>query len=574
VVRIQMGRRRSRASTALSSSGGKPSSGCAKVVVVGFCGIFMFAGIMMALSMVSDLKKADDIKGWPVFPARVLESRIDVDAHSKTPFSITIEYEYDAGLEGALKTTQWALNPKSYASYTDAWLVQSQFPVGAETSCRVNPDDTTEAFLVVDASESWVLMVVFLLFFVLLPGGIIVVVFKALRKNPVPRAISSEGVKITPQKYVPVFFLSFTAIGAIILAAMWYGFGGVMVASHLTWQETPCRIIFSEVREHSGDDGNTYSVDILYEYTMGDGVYRSNRYRYPGGSSSGRSGKEAIVRAHRPGSEAVCYVDPDKPWMAVLRRPSWVGYLLFLIPGIFFLIGLGGLTAGRKNRDKALFQQSLTAPDRTRLFEGPETSTSPQGPLELCPSKGRLGSVIGMGIFALIMNGVTLMMFVGMDGERPPAFLRYIFLGIGLLVLWGAINQFLKLFNPKTIITIDPLPRIGTDIRLQWRMDGQVTRVRKFTITLTGKESASYRRGTDTVTDHHEFFSLELITTENTIEMERGQAVVHIPNHFMPTFEGRNNKITWKLVVTGDIPRYPDINDEYPLPLLPAPPQS
>jgi len=175
-----------------------------------------------------------------------------------------------------------------------------------------------------------------------------------------------------------------------------------------------------------------------------------------------------------------------------------------------------------------------------------------------------------MAIFAVIWNAVVAMMFVGMDGERPPAFFRFLFLGIGLIILWGAINQFLKLFNPKTIITFDRPPRIGSDVRLQWRMEGQVTRVRKLAISIAGTESASYRRGTDTVTDRHVFFELELMSTDNPVQMEHGQVVVQIPINLMPSFDARNNKITWKLVVTGDIPRYPDISDEYSLTVLPA----
>lgn len=48
-----------------------------------------------------------------------------------------------------------------------------------------------------------------------------------------------------------------------------------------------------------------------------------------------------------------------------------------------------------------------------------------------------------------------------------------------------------------------------------------------------------------------------------------GSAQVTIPTDVMHTFEASHNKITWHLVVGGDIPRWPDVNDEYPLRLLP-----
>lgn len=53
------------------------------------------------------------------------------------------------------------------------------------------------------------------------------------------------------------------------------------------WPETSCVVISSQVMSHSDSDGTTYSVDISYSYEVGGREYKSNRYGFMMGSSSG-----------------------------------------------------------------------------------------------------------------------------------------------------------------------------------------------------------------------------------------------------------------------------------------------
>ena len=52
-------------------------------------------------------------------------------------------------------------------------------------------------------------------------------------------------------------------------------------------------------------------------------------------------------------------------------------------------------------------------------------------------------------------------------------------------------------------------------------------------------------------------------------DLRRGKVKLAIPADTMHTFKSRNNRILWVLQVKGDIPRWPDIGDEYPLEVLP-----
>jgi hypothetical protein len=52
--------------------------------------------------------------------------------------------------------------------------------------------------------------------------------------------------------------------------------------------------------------------------------------------------------------------------------------------------------------------------------------------------------------------------------------------------------------------------------------------------------------------------------------MRSGEAESAIPFDVPPAFQGRNNRIEWFLRVRGEIARWPDVNDEFPVDLAPT----
>ncbi len=125
-----------------------------------------------------------------------------------------------------------------------------------------------------------------------------------------------------------------------------------------SWEPTPCRIISSQVGRHPGSKGGqTYSVDITYNYAFIEQSYTSSQYDFAVGSDSGYAGKQAIVQQYRPGTTATCYVNPKAPEEAVLSRRFRAQMLFGLFPLIFMLVGGGGIVwavrtprvAARKN---------------------------------------------------------------------------------------------------------------------------------------------------------------------------------------------------------------------------------
>jgi hypothetical protein len=339
-----------------------------------------------------------------------------------------------------------------------------------------------------------------------------------------------------------------------------------------SWRETTCTVLSSQVGEHSDSDGTTYSVDVLYTYSDGYRSYQSGRYDFLGGSSSGRQGKEEAVARYPPGARVQCWVDPAHPEEAVLSREPSAMWLIGLFPLLFVIIGGGGMVwairAGRRRGSAAApFQTSPQA-----------LMTATRGTLELKPDAGPWAKFAGMTFLALFWNGIVSVFVyqavatwrAGTPDGCMTAFLIP-FVLIGLLLIYGAISQFLVLFNPRLRLTLSPGALApGGNGFLQWSCSGWAGRIRRLTLVLEGREEAQYRRGTSTYTDREVFATLTVLDSVQPFEIREGSISFGIPPGTVPSFTADHNKIRWALKAHCDIPGWPDSDDEYEILVKPA----
>ncbi|MBK1834387.1 DUF3592 domain-containing protein [Roseibacillus ishigakijimensis] len=144
---------------------------------------------------------------------------------------------------------------------------------------------------------------------------------------------------------------SFYLIGIGLLLA---GVGGIFTAllgsSYLRarsmdqWQETPCVILESEVRERQIGPAVPvdYSLGILYGYDFAGEPYSSENYDLRGNAWVKESAKiRALVQKFPAGSRQICWVNPAQPAQAVLKKETKApGYSLWF-PVLFVVGGLG-----------------------------------------------------------------------------------------------------------------------------------------------------------------------------------------------------------------------------------------
>jgi hypothetical protein len=401
-----------------------------------------------------------------------------------------------------------------------------------------------------------------------------------------PRALSDAAAPRARALLIPVG-LSCFAIGSLVFGVIVVEpFREAMAAQ--TWVDVPCTILESRVGSSISDGSTLYRVEVRYAYRFphdgmsgGDPVrYESTRYDFSGGSySSDREPKAAEVRRLTPGLSGVCKVDPEAPAQAVLvpgvPADMWIIAPLVLL---FPMLG-GGLTVAgvvdmrrgdsRRQERRPLSHAAADPPSRRGAHGW-------AGALELSPGAGRRRNLGLLVVFCAIWNGVTwsvLLSIVAAEGAAIPTFgivMLSIFALIGVGTIGAAVHAGLALTNPTLNLTLSRrVLHTGEPTELAWRCKGDLYRCKTIAIDLEGRESATYRRGTDTVTETHVFARLPIATLDGPVAIESGRTHVTLPPNAVPTIVAPRNSIRWHLRVRGSIPRWPDIADEYELTVLP-----
>jgi hypothetical protein len=383
----------------------------------------------------------------------------------------------------------------------------------------------------------------------------------------------SRQTEVIARAAVFLFFGVFFAMGA----AFGIGFFGKPLLHMLSarhWRSAPCEIISSSVHTNHGSNGPTYRVDVTYRYFVDDRGYVGDRYQFGGWSSSGYRGKAAIVALLGPGTRTECWVNPANPGDAVIERGLTAEVWFGLIPLLFTIIGGAGMyfAAFGRGRFSGLTSSkpTTTGATYTRAVHGAGSAT-----LRSRYSRGaRLAGFIAV---ALVWNGIlSVFLYDLFSPSRPRSFhwfllvflIPFTLVGIGLVVL--VIRQALRLFNPRPNVTVSKsIVALGTELRVDWSIEGRVEKLTRCSITLEAREEATYSRGTDRITDTNVFATIRLANQIPPEIAAAGSARVTIPADTMHSFDAKYNKVVWVVRVRGEVPNWPDSDDEFPVTVAP-----
>ena len=550
-----------------------------------FVGIFLLVGLIITVGMVWAFVQAVAVWSWDEVPCFIESSEVVEGDAGGSRYRLQVAFSYE--VDGRRYVGD-RLDPDDEGSdeVSDVERLAATFAPGTSTTCRVDPNDPGRAYL--RRPSLWFGLFVFLpLLLVAVGGGGLYMIWRREPGDREETAGADEPVGSISEKAKKkgigcgVISVVFLLAGLGFLAV--FLFPAVDVIKARGWNETPCEILESWVESHTSSDGGpTYSVEVLYRYEVDGREYRSSRYRFFGGSSSGYDSKREVVDRLPPGTRTVCYVNPEDPHDAVLDRGVGWEFLFALLPLTFVAIGGGGLAMAigkrlrkRRRRDSA----AADLPPGYRVAEVEESGDdayddspyrpSPQ-PLELEPKVGPVGKLAGLLLVNLFWNGLVgvFVFFIAQSWKEGNfewfgALILTPFVVIGLLLLIGIPYQILALANPRPRLTLTPgAPPLGGGGRIDWRFTGATGRLQELRLTLEAREEASYRRGTDTVTDRETFFSRELIQPGSLIDFRQGSVAFEIPAESMHSFEATRNKVVWSLKLQGSIRFWPDVSEE------------
>jgi len=488
------------------------------------------------------------------------------------------EYRYDLTFEFIYQGNKYQSHNVTYKSssgdYDEVKLWSTKYPTGKRIKCFVDEKDPEKSFLEAKESSSLPLIASLIpLIFVCVGIGIVINVWrdKGAISEGKSKSDSSEG--LAGKIGISLFFSIFAIVGTCVFYFLTLS-PLLEVNSADNWQKTDAKVISSRVESRASDDGTTYRVDIVFEYTHNNRKYSSNKYNFETGSSSGRAAKQKIVRKYKKGKNTTCFVNPENPSEAVIVREAgstwWVG---ILFGGIFGGVGYSGLIWALFFSDSA-GNTPKSSGSKRKHKQKPHGTIDLDGEVILKPKSSKTGKIIGSILIAAFWNGIVSVFvneaYFQSEGEWFLKLFLLPFMIIGICFIGNIFYQILAATNSKVnIIANSNVLRLGDCLNLRWTMPGNVSKIDSLKISFVGTEEATYRRGTDTHTDRNDFFTDELINTRDKSEMIDSGIDIDIPESFMHSFESRNNKILWIVRVHGDIKFWPDIKEEYAITILP-----
>lgn len=552
-----------------------------------FSSIFLVIGLKLSYDGITR-------SGWPTTDCKVSAFSVDSKPDNEPVFQPEVAFTYSWQGETYQGDHVW-INKEGEDDYEDLAELIQQHRNGELTRCHVNPEDPMEACLIVGGEDIWggLIFAIFGGGFVAIGIGLIWGSRKIKAKEQAPLSSKASEKESESNPILIPFFLIFALAGLGTLI-----FLVIPQASKYqdakSWKETPAEVIWSRVRVHTGDDSTTYSTDIFYRYQYRGQTYKSNTTGLFSGSSSGHQAKQDKVNAHPSGKKITCYVNPEKPWQAMLERKLGWSALFALFPLPFLAVGVGGLWWTLRQRfqkaklpSRSAGASALRSPNQPLRHSSPASdpyhrkqggSLPPGASQTFSPRGSRIKGVLGTLAFALIWNGIisipATMAAEAWSAGKADWFLTlfiipFILVGIGALGLF--FYKLLALFNPVPQITLTPgTLTIGDNTGVEWNIPRRAERLQHFSLLLVGEEEARYRRGTNTVTDQSVFYEQVLFETSDPRQARRGSISINLPTHTVPSWESENNAIRWSLVVKGDIALWPDIDDTHSVQVEPV----
>jgi hypothetical protein len=542
-------------------------SGCAgKGFGTIFFGVFFLMGSLFTILILGEAWKQLAPWFWPSTDCTILSSGVGETGDDEDPYRPLVRYRYE--IDGRThESDRFTRSNGGTSSFDKARDRAGRYLPGDAATCRVSPNHP--ALSILERRIPWIVFVVFFpLIFVAIGGGGLWATWRGFssQEDGAIESISQNAASGRGHKFMIGFGLLFVAIGGAVFVPMAL-VPSIRLGISMTWNATPCTIVGTDMRSWSTDDGTSYRADVHYLYTAGGREWRSNRVEFFSFLNSGYSAAKTVLGRYPEGSAATCWVDPGDPSKSVLDRELRPKQLFGLIPLVFVLAGWAVAHHGWKKARGRRAEEGFTS-DFTAAVEGP---------LVLNPQVGPAGKLGGSIFFALFWNGIVSVFvyqaWKGWQSGSPDWFLTIFlipFVLVGLFAFGLVGYSLLALANPRPRLTLTTgQPRLGDRLRLEWRFTGRASRLSSLRIFLEGREEATYQRGTDTVTDREVFANIDLVNTAVDWEIQRGTAEMVVPSDTMHSFEADSNKIIWEIKVEGEIDRWPDVDQNFPMTIRP-----
>jgi hypothetical protein len=215
-----------------------------------------------------------------------------------------------------------------------------------------------------------------------------------------------------------------------------------------------------------------------------------------------------------------------------------------------------------------------------------ELSDSPGTVLAVClkPEMTPVADLLAKGIVFAVVLGIGLLFAgIGVRGWKQgdwggllcPGVMGGIFLITSLVlgaVFLKALRVFLAVGPTRVELAAHPLI-VGQQVELHVAQEGSGLRVAEFEVVLLCEEQATYRQGTDTITDKKLVVRLPLLKqTHFQVDRDRpfeARGTLALPADAMHSFKAANNALVWKVRVRAELENGLDFERDHVVLVLP-----
>jgi hypothetical protein len=341
------------------------------------------------------------------------------------------------------------------------------------------------------------------------------------------------------------------------------------------WDVVPCEIIESKFEQIPRGDSYIETYKIIYRFKYHE---KNNKSQSIWFIKSADSSHEDILRILEkyPLGKRNCYVDPysdpEKPF-SVLERGFKPTLLIDLLPLSMVLFSFAGLSA--------LFIRSMT---RKPDFERVDTRYCPslraysnRRPIRLHSSRGTEGLATAL-LLAVGWNFTTYFLLervarewsAGIPGCHELILSAFALLMalIGLLLILLLVGMIIQTYNPHPRVKIESLKiQPGQEILIDWKIRGLRWFLKSLSITLEGREEATYLNHSQEFETAREVFYTAPLLSQNS-PPRAGTTAFKTPAG-PPSFTGKRNAVIWAVKFSFSLRFFPDVEDEMELTLLP-----
>jgi hypothetical protein len=338
-------------------------------------------------------------------------------------------------------------------------------------------------------------------------------------------------------------------LGFLVMGGVWLWLGvlqpWIQSIDSSSWVATPCRIVKCEVVKEK-DQKIQAHLEIHYTYEYAGRQYKSSRFDFHPDSTP-----LAVASEYPVGAHATCWVDPETPAEAALRRQWSPGFCLFvLIPfGLIpALVGVWLISTGFR----PWWPHHPTKSQQTRLIS---------------PQRKSLAEFLMSIVVCMFWNGVLIAFTMkwieqirdqGLQwGDCLAIFLVLFFGLIGLGIVMWVIGTCRDLVRSCVKILIENGAIVQTGQPLRLRCIGVKQPLR---LELICRETANWSgRGSKTYEDDVMSIAVGELQDDGELRFE-------VPEDLMPSFKSQCHRIEWRLRLRSlEDPEKPALDDSYPV---------